>query len=157
MQTPDYKGSVDFEKALKGLWRSLQKHLTELYEAEKLFTKGVTVSESFPFNPDLVDADKLLEYWKQRNNLRDLFIDETEQLGTLINAIRQKGYREEDKKQLLLLILGYMDIADSIFEQLETYKPLKHLDKEDYSNAQNNFGRLKKFIRLNIKGIMPTF
>lgn len=48
----------------------------------------------------------------------DLFADETAQLDTLIKAIRTKGYTEDEKKQLYLLLLGYIDAAASVFKRL---------------------------------------
>ncbi len=142
-----------FQKAREGLWTSLQKHLEKLYETEKQFKQSVGFTDTFPFNSQILDSEKLSEYWQNRNNLKDLFIDETEQLSTLIKAIRQKDYKEDDKKQLFLMILRYVDIAESIFKQLETYKPLKFKEEEEYINALNTFNRLHNFIRLYIKGI----
>ncbi|MBC6992288.1 hypothetical protein [Hymenobacter sp. BT491] len=142
-----------FEKARTGLWVSLQKHLSAVYEAETSCMNAVAFAETFPFSTATVDAAILEEYWKQRDTMRDLYSDETAQLDTLVKAIRVKGYSEEEKKQLHLLILGYMDIAASVFELLSTHVPVKLPKDDELEETAAKFERIKRFVRLNIKGL----
>jgi hypothetical protein len=150
-------GNIDtasaFERARTGLWVSLQKHLALIYQAEAAFTKSVAFVDSFPFSPASLDAEQLAEYTKQRSALRDLFTDETTQLDTLTKAIRTKGYAEDEKKQLYLLLLGYLDIAASVFERLSVQVPSQLPLDEELAATQARFGRLRNFVRLNVKGI----
>jgi hypothetical protein len=145
--------STAFERARTGLWLSLQKHLALIYQTEKAFAKSVAFADSFPFSPASVEAEQLAEYHKQRNLLRDLFTDETAQLDTLTKAIRTKGYTEDEKKQLYLLLLGYIDIAASVFERLKVEVPSKLPEDEELKLTQDRFDRVRNFTRLNIKGI----
>jgi hypothetical protein len=142
-----------FDKARTGLWVSLQKHLAAVYEAEAAFTKAVAFADSFPFSTSSIDAEVLDEYWKRRRALRDLYTDETTQLDTLTKAIRIKGYSEDEKKQLFLLLLGYIDIAASVFELLDSHAPSKLPKDEELEETKSRFERVKKFARLNVKGI----
>lgn len=142
-----------FEKARLSLWASLQKHLTTVYEAERSFLKAVPIADVYPFPIDLLTAEQLDEYNFQRSKLQDLLVDETAQLDSLVKAVRLKSYSEEDKKQLFLLILGYMDIAESIFGLLKTYRPTNIPTHQEVEEAVNRFGRVKNFVRLNVKGI----
>lgn len=144
-----------FEKARTGLFLSLQKHLTTLYAAEKAFLQSVAFADSFPFLASSVDAELLNEYWTHRNALRDLYTDETAQLDTLTKTIRTKGYSEDEKKQLFLLLLGYMDIAGAVFELLASHVQVRPPKDEELEEVQDRFERVKKFARLNIKGL-PT-
>ncbi|MCB2378146.1 hypothetical protein LGH70_11165 [Hymenobacter sp. BT635] len=142
-----------FDKARNGLWTSLQKHLETVYTAEKDFRAAVTFTTSFPFSAAQTEPQQLADYQQQRLYLRDLFIDETNQLDSLVKAVRTKSYQEDEKKLLLLMILGYIDIAESIFDLLETHRPSK-LDKdEELEETTAKFERVKNFVRLNIKGI----
>ena len=143
-----------FDKARTGLWTSLQKHLTTVYAAEAAFVKAVAFAGgTFPFAASVASAEQLQEYGQRRRALRDLFTDETTQLDTLTKAIRVKGYAEDEKKQLYLLLLGYMDIAASVFERLLTQVPAPLPKDEELEEATAKFARVQKFARLNIKGI----
>ncbi len=142
-----------FEKARTGLWTSLQKHLAAVYGAEKSFLASTAFVEEFPFPLNTVGEEQLATYWSSRNALRDLYFDETTQLDTLIKAIRTKGYSEDQKKQLYLLLLGYMDIAASVFELLHTHVPTKLPEDAELDAVVAKFERIKKFARLNVKGI----
>ena len=146
-----------FQRARDGLWNSLQNHLYKLYETEEAFNKCLTFADSYPFDQSAVNAENLEEYWRQRKSLRVLFIDEVNQLDSLIKAVRHKGYKEGDKKHLYLLILGYMDILDATTEGLGQYVPKSLPKDEELANIATNFDRLKKFVRLNIRGILPVF
>ena len=79
--------------------------------------------------------------------------DETAQLDTLTKAIRTKGYSEAEKKQLYLLLLGYFDIAASIFALLETHVPRPLPPDEEWAETDARFDRIRRFARLNVKGI----
>lgn len=142
-----------FEKARTGLWTSLQKHLAAVYEAEKTFLAASSFVETFPFALHTATQEQQDDFLKSRNVLRDLYSDETTQLDTLVKAIRTKGYSEDQKKQLYLLILGYMDIAASIFELLNTHVPTKLPEDEELEAVAAKFERVKKFARLNVKGL----
>jgi hypothetical protein len=142
-----------FERARVGLWISLQKHLALIYQAEAAFIKAVSFADFFPFVIASIEAEQLAEYNKQRTALRDLFTDETAQLDTLTKAIRTKGYTEEEKKQLYLLLLGYIDIAASVFERLTRQIPNKLPPDPELEETKNRFDRVQKFARLNVKGI----
>ncbi|OGX84135.1 hypothetical protein BEN47_16795 [Hymenobacter lapidarius] len=142
-----------FDKARAGLWASLQKHLTTVYAVEAAFAQAVAFAEAFPFAASSASADQLYGYEERRRELRDLFTDETAQLETLTKAIRVKGYAEAEKKQLYLLLLGYMDIAASVFARLHTQVPASLPKDEELDETTARFGRVQKFARLNIKGI----
>ena len=142
-----------FDKARTGLWTSLQKHLNTVYAAESAFVKAVAFTDSFPFPASAASEEQLQDYEQQRRALRDLFTDETTQLDTLVKAIRLKGYAEDEKKQLYLLLLGYMDIAATIFERLHTQVAARQPKDEDLEETTERFARVQKFARLNIKGI----
>lgn len=145
--------SPAFERARTGLWTSLQKHLALIYQAEAAFAKSVAFADSFPFSPAAVEAEPLAEYQRQRSALRDLFTDETAQLDTLTKAIRTKGYSENEKKQLYLLLLGYLDIAALVFERLATQVPRGLAKDEELEATQARFERMRNFARLHVKGI----
>jgi hypothetical protein len=150
----DSVGTVSaFERARTGLWVSLQKHLALIYQAEAAFTKAAAFADAFPFSAASVEAEQLAEYNQQRSVLRDLFTDETAQLDTLTKAIRTKGYTEDEKKQLYLLLLGYIDIASSVFERLATQVPSKLPDDPELEETRSRFDRVRNFARLNVKGI----
>jgi hypothetical protein len=157
MNNPNNTSKDIFQKNRDNLWSSLQKHLSVLYKQEKLFTNTLVFTDAYPFNPNLIAEDKLREYWFYRNSLRDLFIDETIQLGNLIKAIKQKEFVEDEKKQLYLLILGYMDIAGIVFKNLEVYLPVSFKLDDELENYLLRFEKLKKYLRLNIKGVMPSY
>jgi hypothetical protein len=142
-----------FERARTGLWVSLQKHLALIYQAEAAFAKLVAFADSFPFSVASIQAEQLAEYHSQRNALRDLFTDETAQLDTLVKAIRTKGYTEDEKKQLYLLLLGYMDIASLVFERLDEQVPAKLPKDEVLEETKAKFDRVRKLARLNVRGI----
>lgn len=142
-----------FDKARTGLWASLQKHLLAVYAAEKSFLGATAFVEAFPFALHTATEEQQADYQTGRNALRDLYTDETAQLDTLVKAIRTKGYSEDQKKQLYLLILGYMDIAASVFELLHTHVPTKLPEDEALTEATARFERVKKFARLNVKGL----
>jgi hypothetical protein len=150
-------GNIDtasaFERARAGLWASLQKHLVLIYQAEAGFTKSVAFADVFPFSAASLEAEQLAAYMQQRSALRDLFTDETTQLDTLTKAIRTKGYAEDEKKQLYLLLLGYLDIAASVFERLSVQVPSQLPKDEELAATQAKFDRLRNFARLNVKGI----
>jgi hypothetical protein len=142
-----------FERARTGLWVSLQKHLILIYQAERAFVNAVAFADSFPFLIASVEAEQLTEYNQQRAILRDLFTDETAQLDILTKAIRIKGYTENEKKQLYLLLLGYIDIAASIFDRLIIQVPTVLPTDPELEETRNRFDRVQKFARLNVKGI----
>jgi hypothetical protein len=142
-----------FDKARTGLWTSLQKHLASVYEAETAFARAVAFAEAFPFAVSTASAEQLADYQAARTALRDLFTDETNQLDTLNKAIRTKGYAEVDKKQLYLLLLGYMDIAGAVFERLHTEVPNALTPDEELTETTARFDRVRKFARLNVKGM----
>jgi hypothetical protein len=142
-----------FERARTGLWTSLQKHLGLIYQAENAFTKSVAFADAFPFSPAAVEEEQLADYTRQRGALRDLFTDETAQLDTLTKAIRTKGYSEDEKKQLFLLLLGYLDIAGAVFERLQTQVPRQLPKDEELEATQARFERVRNFARLHVKGI----
>jgi hypothetical protein len=123
MNPADASAPSAFDKARTGLWTSLQKHLTSVYGAETVFSRATAFAEAFPFAVSAASAEQLADYHAARTALRDLFTDETNQLDTLNKAIRTKGYAEDEKKQLYLLLLGYMDIAGAVFERLHTEVP----------------------------------
>ncbi|RZK63268.1 MAG: hypothetical protein EOO59_00190 [Hymenobacter sp.] len=125
-----------------------------IYQAEATFAKSVAFADSFPFSIAEVEAGQLADYQQQRSALRDLFTDETAQLDTLTKAIRTKGYSEDEKKQLYLLLLGYLDIAALVFERLTTQVPSKLPKDEELEATQARFERLRNFARLNVKGIV---
>lgn len=145
--------STAFERARTGLWTSLQKHLALIYQAETAFAKSVAFADSFPFSPAATEAGQLADYQQQRSALRDLFTDETAQLDTLTKTIRTKGYAEDEKKQLYLLLLGYLDIAASVFERLKTQVPSQLPKDEELEATQARFERVRSFARLHVKGI----
>ena len=142
-----------FDKARTGLWTSLQKHLTAVYGAEKTFLAATAFVEAFPFALHSATEEQQADYASARRSLRDLHTDETNQLDTLVKAIRTKGYSEDQKKQLYLLILGYMDIAASVFELLTTHVAAKQPEDEELATTVAKFERVRKFARLNVKGI----
>ncbi|UOG73966.1 hypothetical protein MTX78_17810 [Hymenobacter tibetensis] len=142
-----------FEKARTGLWTSLQKHLAAVYSAEKGFLAATSFVDEFPFALHTATQEQQDDFLKSRSALRDLYSDETAQLDTLAKAIRTKGYSEDQKKQLYLLILGYMDIAASVFELLRTHVPTKLPEDEELEEVVAKFDRVRKFARLNVKGI----
>src|SRR6476469_5809803 len=142
-----------FDRARTGLWSSLQKHLAPLYAAEAAFLKASAFASDFPFSVGSVPAEAQAEYWRSRHALRDLYTDETTQLDTLTKAIRTKAYAEAEKKQLYLLWLGYFDIAASIFGLLETHVPRPLPPDEEWAETNARFERIRKFARLNVKGI----
>lgn len=133
----------------------MQAHLVTVYEAERNFTRSVAFADSFPFPATSVNADLLAEYWKQRNALRDLYTDEATQLTALVQAIRTKKYEESEKRQLYLLLLGYVDVLASVVQLLETHLPVHPPKDEELTETKLRFNRLRDFIRLNIKG-MPN-
>ncbi|MDF7813422.1 hypothetical protein [Hymenobacter sp. YC55] len=147
------QNTAAFEKARTGLWTSLQKHLAAVYNAEKSFSAATAFVDEFPFALHAATQEQQDDFSKSRNALRDLYSDETTQLDTLVKAIRTKGYSEDQKKQLYLLILGYMDIAASIFELLKTHVPTKLPEDEELAEVAAKFERVKKFARLNVKGL----
>lgn len=143
-----------FDKARLGLWTSLQKHLAAVYAADAAFARAVAFAGgTFPFANSAATAEELDAYGQQRRALRDLFTDETLQLDTLTKAIRVKGYAEDEKKQLYLLLLGYMDIAATVFERLQTQGPSSLPKDEELEETTAKFVRVQKFARLNVKGI----
>ena len=153
MSTPDTPATPGFDRARAGLWSSLQKHLAPLYAAEAAFLKASAFANDFPFSVGDVPAEALAEYWRSRHALRDLYTDETAQLDTLTKAIRTKSYSEAEKKQLYLLLLGYFDIAASVFGLLETHVPRPLPPDEEWAETDDRFDRIRKFARLNVKGI----
>lgn len=142
-----------FDRARAGLWASLQKHLELLYAAEAAFVKASTFASEFPFSASGVPAEALAGYWRRRHALRDLFTDETAQLDTLTKAIRTKGYSETERKQLYVLLLGYFDIAAAVFGLLDTHVPRPLPPDEEWAETAARFDRIRKFARLNVKGI----
>lgn len=143
-----------FDKARTGLWTSLQKHLATVYEAESAFAKAAAFAGGvFPFAASAATPEQLESFTYRRRVLRDLFTDETTQLDTLTKAIRVKAYAEDEKKQLYLLLLGYMDIAAAVFERLQTQVPTALPKDEELEETQAKFGRVRNFARLNVKGI----
>ncbi|GAA4361486.1 hypothetical protein GCM10023185_28590 [Hymenobacter saemangeumensis] len=153
MQNSDPATSAAFDKARTGLWVSLQKHLAAVYAAEAAFLKAVAFADAFPFSPAAVEEGQLANYQQRRAALRDLFTDETTQLETLTRAIRTKSYSEDEKKQLYLLILGYIDIAGSVFALLSTHVPARLPKDEELEGTAERFERVRKFSRLNVKGL----
>ncbi|GAB3634979.1 hypothetical protein GCM10027422_05690 [Hymenobacter arcticus] len=142
-----------FDRARTGLWASLQKHLTLIYQAEAAFVKAVAFTDSFPFLAAEVEPELLAEYHRQHRALRDLFIDETTQLDTLAKAIRTKTYADDEKKQLYLLLLGYLDIAALVFGRLATQVPVRQPKDEEQEATQARFERVRSLARLQVKGV----
>ena len=143
-----------FDKARTGLWTSLQKHLATVYEAETTFAQAVAFADGvFPFVTSSASSEQLDLYSRRRQALRDLFTDETTQLDTLTKAIRVKTYAEDEKKQLYLLLLGYIDIVATVFERLQTQVPTALLKDEELEETAARFARVQKFARLNVKGL----
>jgi hypothetical protein len=153
MQSNEQTESGGFDKARTGLSNSLQSHLEVLYNTEKDFVNSVSFTNSFPFLTTEVNADTLDTYQKQWKLLRDLYTDETIQLDTLLKAIRSKKYNENEKKQLYLLILGYMSVLTSIVKTLYTHVPVNHPVDEELLETNSKFERLQNLTRLYIKGI----
>ena len=151
MSDSDLAASSSFDKARAGLWASLQKHLATVFAAEAAFTRAVAFAEAFPFAT--ATADQLDGYWHQRRALRDLFTDETTQLDTLTKALRVKGYADEEKKQLFLLLLGYMDLAAGVFTRLHTQVPTSLPKDEELADTTARFVRVQQFARINVKGL----
>lgn len=147
------ESTTAFDRARSGLWTSLQAHLTTVQSVEKAFLDSVAFTDSFPFAAGLVPFQLLEEYWKRRHALRDLYTDETNQLSTLVKAVRTKGYTEDEKKQLHLLILGYIDIIASTVGLLDTHVPAALPKDEELLETATQFDRLRKLVRLNVKGI----
>lgn len=145
--------SAAFDKARTGLWVSLQKHLAAVYGAEKSFLAATAFVEAYPFALHTATEEQQADYASARRSLRDLYTDETNQLDTLVKAIRTKGYSEDQKKQLYLLILGYIDIAASVFELLHTHVPARQPEDEELTATTDKFERVRKFARLNVKGL----
>jgi hypothetical protein len=142
-----------FDKARTGLWASLQKHLSTVYAAEKDFRAATRFTDTFPFSAASLEPQQLLDYQHQRAVLRDLYVDETSQLDSLVKAVRQKSYQENDKKLLFLMILGYMDMAETVFDLLDTHRPSRLEPDEELEEAAARFERVRNFTRLNIRGI----
>lgn len=142
-----------FDRARTGLWVSLQKHLALIYQAEAAFVKSVAFADSFPFLASEVAPELLAEYQRQHSALRDLFIDETTQLDTLAKAIRTKTYADDEKKQLYLLLLGYLDIAALVFGRLAVQVPVRQPKDEEQEATQARFERVRSLARLQVKGV----
>ncbi|MCR5888917.1 hypothetical protein LRS06_14305 [Hymenobacter sp. J193] len=154
MNSPTSDSSLSaFDKARNGLWVSLQKHLETVYAAEKSFRAAIPRTEDLPFSAAQVEPQQLFEYQQQRAELRDLYLDETAQLDSLVKAVRLKSYQEDEKKLLLLMILGYMDVAATIFALLDTHRPSRLEPDEELAETTARFERIRNFVRLNIKGI----
>lgn len=145
--------SAAFDKARTGLWTSLQKHLQIVYAAEKQFRAATSFATEFPFSAAALEPQQLLDYQHQRAVLRDLYVDETSQLDSLVKAVRQKSYPEDDKKLLFLMILGYMDVAATVFVLLDTHRPNRLEKDEELEEAAARFERVRNFVRLNIRGL----
>ena len=88
-----------------------------------------------------------------RAALCDLHTDEIAQLEVFIKAIRTKGYFEDEKNQLYLHIAGYLDIAGTAFDLLRTHVPTPLPKEEEQEETAAQFDRVRKFARLNVKGI----
>jgi hypothetical protein len=142
-----------FDRARTGLWVSLQKHLALIYGAETAFTNAVAFTDSFPFLASEVEPELLAEYYRQHSALRDLFIDETAQLDVLAKAIRTKSYAEDEKKQLYLLLLGYLDIAALVFGRLAVQVPVRLPKDEEQEATLARFERVRNLARLQVKGL----
>ncbi|TPG71714.1 hypothetical protein [Hymenobacter nivis] len=142
-----------FDKARTGLWTSLQKHLATVYAAEAAYRQAVAFAPDVPFAAADATDDQLDAYHKQRSALRDLFADETTQLDQLTKAIRTKGYAADEKKQLYVLLLGYVDIAASVFALLDSHAPSALAPDEELAETKARFDRVKNFARLNVKGV----
>ena len=153
MNNLEPSSATAFDKARTGLWTSLQKHLETVYEAEAVFARATAFAAAFPFAASAASEEQLATYWLRRRALRDLFTDETTQLDTLNKAIRSKGYAEAEKKQLFLLLLGYMDVVASVFERLHTEVPTPLPKEEELEETTARFDKVRKFARLNVKGI----
>lgn len=154
MNTPTSDPSLSaFDKARNGLWLSLQKHLETVYAAEKSFRAAVPPTGELPFSAAQVEPQQLFEYQQQRAQLRDLYLDETTQLDSLVKAVRQKSYQEDEKKLLWLMILGYMDVAATVFALLDTHRPSRLEPDEELAETTARFERVRNFIRLNIRGL----
>lgn len=154
MDIPETNLTSAFDKARIGLWVSLQKHLTTVYEADVAFAKVVAFAATFPFAISSASSDQLDDYWRGRRALRELFTDETTQLDTLTKVIRGKAYAEAEKQQLYLLLLGYMGIAATVFERLQTQIPTSLPKDEELEETSARFRRVQNFARLNVKGIV---
>ncbi len=154
MTQPDpAAASAAFDKARTGLWASLQKHLQTIYAAETDFRAATRFTDTFPFPNSAATPQQLLDYQHQRAVLRDLFMDETTQLDTLVKAIRTKDYAESDKKLLMLMLLGYLGLADTVFSLLDTHRPSQQEPDEELDEARGRFERVRNFVRLNIRGV----
>jgi hypothetical protein len=153
MQNNEQIESSAFNKARIGLWNSLQSHLEILYSSEKAFINSVSFTSSFPFSTSEISADTLDNYQKQWKSLRDLYTDETVQLDTLLKAIRGKDYTENEKKQLYLLILGYMSVLTSIVKVLTSHISVNQPVDEELLETSSKYERIQNLARLYIKGI----
>jgi hypothetical protein len=88
---------------------------------------------------------KLRTVWRDSQSLA--------QLDTLTKAICTKGYSEEEKKQLYLLLLGYLDIGASVFELLNSHAPFKLAKDEELEETKGRFQRVRNYARLNVEGV----
>lgn len=149
----DTEASAAFDKARSGLWASLQAHLTTLYLAEKTYLDAVAATDSFFVAAGPVASYLLDEYWKQRKVLRDLYTDETNQLAVLVKTIRTKAYAADEKRQLYLLILGYISVLASVAKLLDTHASTILPQDAELAETAAQFSHLQKLVHLYIKGV----
>ncbi|OGX82892.1 hypothetical protein [Hymenobacter coccineus] len=71
----------------------------------------------------------------------------------MTKAIRTKGYAADEKKQLYLLLLGYIDIAATVFALLDSHAPTTLAADDELAETKARFDRVKNFARLNVKGV----
>ena len=149
----EHPAPTAFDHARAGFWSSLRKHLELLYAAETRFRAAAAFAGAFPFSPAAHPTEVVEDYAQRRRELIDLQTDETAQLEILTKAIRTKGYTADEKKQLYLLLLGYVDIAGSVFALLDTHVPAPLPKNEEWDDTKGRFERVRNFARLNVKGL----
>jgi hypothetical protein len=142
-----------FQKARDGLWTSLQRHLSDLQQAQQQFLRHRVPAAAYPFDPQEAEADQLTAYGEHRTTLRNLFIDEAQQLYTLVQALRSKSYTVADKRQLFLLLLGYVDLVNAATEALDYYVPQALPVDEELEEAKARLEKIRKGLRLYMQGI----
>lgn len=153
MSSPASAPDAAFQKARDGLRTSLQRHLSELQQAQQQFLRHRVPAASYPFDAQDAGADQLTAYQEHRDTLRNLFIDETQQLHALVQALRSKNYPAADKRQLFLLLLGYVDLVSAATEALDYYVPQALPADGELAEAKARLEKIRKGLRLHVQGI----